>query len=52
MEGSAPPKKDGAYSMGEYPSSLSPEPQTPDSPHLMVVHSALLPLEPKVSGCK
>ena len=32
------------------PSVLFPEP--PDSPHVSLVHSALLHLEPKVTGCK
>ena len=31
------------------PSALSPEPQTPDSPHITLVHSTLPLLEPRVS---
>ena len=34
------------------PSALSPEPPTPDSPHVSLVCSALTVLEPRVSGYK
>ena len=33
-------------------SALSPEPPTPDSPHMTPVHSPLPPLESRVSGYK
>ena len=33
------------------PLALSPEQQTPVSPHVTLVHSALPVLEPRVSGC-
>ena len=57
MEGSAPPKKDGVCGVGDglstgVPSALSPEPQTPGCPHSTLFPSALLLLEPRVSGCE
>ena len=61
MEGNAPPKKDGVFSVGEalstrimvvVPSALSLEQQPLVFPQEAIVHSALPLLEPKVSGCK
>lgn len=36
--------------LGVVPSGLSPEPQTPVSPYVILAHSALPLLEPRVSG--
>ena len=61
MEGIAPPKEDGICVVGDglntgtlavVPSALSPEPHTPVSPHLTLVHSILSLLEPQVSSYK
>ena len=35
---------------GSVPSALSPEPQTPDSSHVTLVHYALPQQEPRLSG--
>ena len=61
MEGCAPQDKGGVCCVGEglstgilaaLLSALSPDPQTPDSPYVTLVCSALPVPEPRVSGCE